>query len=64
MKVSVTDQCSGHGRCYSVAPDVYEDDDSGYNQAIGTTFEVRNELAGQARIGALNCPESAITVNE
>lgn len=64
MKVSVTDQCTGHGRCYSVAPDVYEDDDAGYNVAMGTTFEVSNDLADHARTGAMNCPESAITVDE
>jgi ferredoxin len=62
MRVSVSDKCSGHGRCYSLAPDVYQDDDVGFNVAIGTTFEVSSDLAEQARMGAVNCPEDAITI--
>lgn len=64
MKVSVTHQCTGHGRCYSVAPEVYEDDDAGYNVAVGTTFEVSIDLADKARMGAMNCPEAAIKFDE
>lgn len=64
MQVSVTDKCSGHGRCYSVAKDVYEDDDIGYNAAVGQTFEVGPDRAEQARLGADNCPERAILITE
>ena len=64
MQVHVSDKCSGHGRCYTLAKDVYEDDDAGYNAAIGLTFPVRDDLAEQARLGAVNCPEGAITISE
>jgi ferredoxin len=54
--------CSGHGRCASVAPEVYELDADGYN-TMGT-FEVRADLEAKARSGADSCPERAITVAE
>lgn len=64
MQVHVSDKCSGHGRCYTLAKEVYEDDDAGYNAAMGTSFEINDDLADQARLGAMNCPESAITTSE
>jgi len=64
MQVSVTDKCSGHGRCYTVASDVYQDDEIGFNAAIGQTFSVGEDLAEQARLGAINCPEAAILISE
>ena len=54
--------CTGHGRCYALAPDVFEPDDDGY--CVVTRAEVGDDLAEQARIGALNCPEDAITVDD
>jgi ferredoxin len=47
-----------------VAKEVYESDDEGYNAARGTTFDIPDGLADQARLGAVNCPESAITIVE
>lgn len=46
----------------SLAPDVYRLDASGYN-TMGE-FEVPAGLEHQARTGANNCPERAITVVE
>lgn len=54
--------CTGHGRCYALAPDVYEPDDDGY--CVVTRATAGDDLAEQARIGALNCPEDAITVTD
>jgi ferredoxin len=54
-----TDRCTGHGRCYSLAPDLFDSDDRGY----GTVREpeVPNGLEDQARTAVANCPEGAIT---
>lgn len=52
--------CTGHGRCYALAPEVYEPDDEGY--CIDPTGAVPAALHAVARRGADNCPESAITV--
>ena len=54
------DLCVGHGRCYALAPDVFEPDDFGHCVVIAP--DVEGPAADQARIGAENCPERAITV--
>jgi ferredoxin len=57
------DKCMGHGMCYALAPNVFRDDDEGYGQVIGDG-EVPQERAEEARNGAANCPEGAISVTE
>ena len=54
-------KCQGHGRCYSLAPEVFESDDEGYAVQL-VTGEVPAELEDAARLAADNCPEYAITV--
>lgn len=54
------DVCTGHGRCYVLAPEVFEADDDGYG--VVRVAEVTPELEAAARKGAGNCPENAITV--
>lgn len=54
------ERCTGHGRCYAVASDVFESDDDGYG--IVRTKRLPNEQLEAARRGASNCPEDAITV--
>lgn len=63
MRIEVDpDICTGHGRCWSLAPEVYEADDDGY--CATRSLQVPVELERHARIGAKNCPEHAITVIE
>ena len=54
--------CTGHGRCYSLAPEVFQADDSGYSTVIHE--EVSEELRAKAQIGVQNCPERAISIEE
>lgn len=54
------DRCVGHGRCYSLAPDVYDADDVGHS--ILLLADVSGPLEVQAATGAQNCPEEAITL--
>lgn len=62
MKVRVdAAACEGHGRCYALAPEVFEADDHGH--CIVTVPEPTGELDTAARRGAENCPEQAITVD-
>ncbi|HEX8803133.1 MAG TPA: ferredoxin, partial [Acidimicrobiales bacterium] len=49
------DVCTGHGRCYTLAPEVFDADDDGYGTVRAT--DVPAALAEQARIGARACPE-------
>jgi ferredoxin len=63
VKVSVdSDLCVGHGRCYALAPDVFAPDDFGHCEIV--IAEVEGELADQARLGAENCPERAISIGD
>lgn len=55
------DRCVGHGRCYSLAPDVFDADD--YGRAIVRIDEVSGELDEQAVLAEQNCPERAITLS-
>jgi ferredoxin len=51
--------CTGHALCYSVAPDVYDLDDSGHVLAPGPIPAGRER---DAENGAAACPERAISV--
>ncbi len=52
--------CSGHARCSVFAPSVYQLDDRGY--CAISEVDVPPELEADARRGADNCPERAITI--
>ncbi|SOX54757.1 ferredoxin [Mycobacterium ahvazicum] len=61
-RVSVDlDLCTGHGRCYSLAPEVFDSDDVGH--CVVLVEDVSGELEEQAGVGEKNCPERAITLS-
>ncbi len=65
MKVIVDPQlCSGHGRCWTYAPEIYTLDDNGYNAVTGVPIDVQPGKEEAARLGARTCPERAITIVE
>lgn len=65
MKVKVDGAlCTGHGRCYSLAPDVFEPDEEGYSAVRDEMIDVPDGEEDAARTGAHACPERAITVFE
>jgi ferredoxin len=53
-------KCTGHGRCYTLAPEVFDADDDGY--CATRALDVPAGLEDKATLGATNCPERAITV--
>ncbi len=57
------DLCVGHGRCYAVAPGVFDADDRGHCALLHPDV-VPAELEAQARSGVANCPEDAIELAE
>ena len=64
MKVHVDEErCEGHGRCYALAPNLFEPDDIGNGHAVGDGT-VAPEEQDRARLAAANCPEQAITIDE
>lgn len=52
-------KCQGHGRCYALAPQLFEPDDEGYSVLRGDGA-VSGALEDEARLAADNCPEYAI----
>jgi ferredoxin len=55
-------RCTGHGRCYTLAPNVFDADDEGH--CVLLAAEVRSALEREARSAVLNCPEDAIAISE
>ena len=65
MKLRVdTDLCRGHGRCYTLAPNLLEDDDEGYVTVRGQEITVAVDHVDDARNAADSCPERAIALLE
>jgi ferredoxin len=55
------ERCTGHGRCYTLAPDIFDADEVGHS--IVRVEEVSGELEQHAVIGQQNCPEQAVTLS-
>ncbi|HTX84037.1 MAG TPA: ferredoxin [Streptosporangiaceae bacterium] len=65
MRISVDgEQCVGHGRCYSVSPEVFEPDDEGFCAGQGLIQEIPAGLEAAAAAGAQACPAGAIAITE
>lgn len=64
MKVTIdAERCQGHGRCFSLAPALFDCDDLGNGVVIGDGT-VAGADADLARLAEANCPEHAITIEE
>ncbi len=64
MRIQVNpDKCQGHGRCYALAPELFEVDDYGQSTALGDGT-VPAGLEDRARLAVDNCPEYAVEVIE
>lgn len=58
------EKCQGHGRCYALAPDLFDADDEGYAVLVPEGGVVPAGREGDATLAADNCPEYAITVED
>jgi len=64
MKLTIdAAMCTGHGRCYTLAPDLLSYDEEGFVTERGSTIEVPAGQEEAAREAALSCPEGAITID-
>lgn len=62
MKLVIdADACTGHGRCYTLAPDVFAPDDAGYSELV-VEGDVPAELEAASRRAVTNCPERALAI--
>ena len=63
MKLAVDlGRCTGHGRCYTLAPNVFDADDEGHCLLLAAEVPPAHER--EARSAAVNCPEDAIAIVE
>jgi ferredoxin len=56
------DRCQGHGRCYVLAPDLFDADD--YGHCVLLVDEVPVGREDDARTGVDNCPEQALALED
>ena len=63
LKLCVSTACMGHGRCYTLAPDLLSYDDDGFPNEKGQTIDVPAGQEKAARDAAMSCPEGAITID-
>jgi ferredoxin len=56
------DRCQGHGRCYVLAPDLFDADD--YGHCVLLVDEVPAGREDDARSGVENCPEQALSLED
>ncbi|MCU1496422.1 MAG: putative 3Fe-4S ferredoxin [Acidimicrobiales bacterium] len=64
MRITVdTDKCQGHGRCYALAPELFDCDEEGYAVLLAPEGLVPAGQEEAATLAADNCPEFAITVH-
>lgn len=56
------DECTGHGRCYRLAPDLLTYDDEGYVSIRGQPIEVPKDQIEFAQEAEGTCPEGAISL--
>jgi ferredoxin len=55
-------RCTGHGRCYSTAPDLLSDDDEGFVTLRGKSMPISDEQLADAEEAVAACPERALTL--
>ncbi len=56
------DRCTGHGRCYSVAPKLLSDDDEGFVTLRGSAMPITDGQLPDAEEAVAACPERAVTL--
>jgi len=53
--------CTGHGRCYGLAPEIFDCDDQGHGVVLRRDVPLGLEPA--AVLAADNCPERAVIID-
>lgn len=64
MKIAVNHLCSGHGRCYTVSPELLECDAEGFVTIKNSEKDVPAGMEAAARRAMGACPEDAISITE
>ena len=56
------DACTGHGRCYALAPDIFDADDQGH--CVIKVDDIPEDQQAAARVAVANCPEVALSIED
>jgi ferredoxin len=63
VKLQISSACQGHGRCYTLAPQLLSSDDEGYvTISGGEPIEVPEDMRELAENVVGSCPENAISL--
>lgn len=54
--------CTGHGRCYALAPALFDSDDAGRSVLLAEDVGEEHRAAAEAAVA--NCPERAISLSD
>ncbi|HEV3329171.1 MAG TPA: ferredoxin [Acidimicrobiales bacterium] len=64
MRVTIDhDRCQGHGRCFTIAPDLFDSDELGNGLVVGDG-SVPEDQEPMASLAVANCPEGAVSLEE
>jgi ferredoxin len=55
-------RCTGHGRCYTVSPELLSDDEEGYVTLRGSSMEIDSTQLAAAERAVAACPERALSL--
>ncbi|HUD69067.1 MAG TPA: ferredoxin [Acidimicrobiales bacterium] len=62
MRVTIDEsRCQGHGRCFSIAPGLFESDELGNGVVLGDGI-VAADQERHANLAVANCPEGAVSI--
>lgn len=65
MKIVIDEErCTGHGRCYSLVPELFDSDDQGHSLLRDPGGEVPADQVRQAQVAVDNCPEDCISLQD
>ena len=63
MKIRIDhDACTGHGRCYTLAPALFTADDEGNGHVIDENVAAEHEIDARRAVGS--CPERAVIIED
>ena len=63
MKLCIDpERCTGHGRCYDLAPELFADDEDGHGLVLVDEPDA-SQLAA-ARLAVNSCPEQAVILED
>jgi ferredoxin len=56
------ERCQGHGRCYDLAPEIFDADEDGHVAVLALDGQVPSDVEPQAVLAVRNCPERALSL--